>query len=381
MIYLDNAATSLKKPQSVIDAAVRAMQHMGNSGRGAHESALDASRTIYNTRAGLAELFEADGPEQVAFTANATQSLNTVIQGLFQPGDHVITTQMEHNSVLRPLYYMESQGIELTILPVNTCGRIRISDMELAIRPNTRAVVCTHASNVTGEINDLEQIGALCRQHNLLLVADCSQTAGIFPISMKTMNLDVLCFTGHKSLLGPQGTGGICVRKGVTIRPLLMGGSGIYSFSKEHPQQMPEALEAGTLNGPGIAGLHAALTYIGEQGMDSLRQHELDLMWYFYDGIKDLPGIKVYGDFSDRAALRAPIVSWNLRQYDAGMVADELWERHAIAVRAGSHCAPLMHRALGTEHQGMVRMSFSSMNTEDEVKTAIAAVTELAEEG
>jgi len=381
MIYLDHAATSLMKPPGVMEAVIRGMQQLGNAGRGAYESALDASRLFYDTRLRLAELFAADGPEQVAFTANATAALNIAIQGILSPGDHVITTQMEHNSVLRPLYFMESKGVRLTILPAGADGRISYDEMEAAIASDTRAIVCTHASNVTGEMNDLKRIGAVCAQHGLLLIADVAQTAGTFPISMKEMNLDVICFSGHKSLLGPQGTGGICVRKGLPVRPLLMGGSGVDSFAGKHPSRMPEALEAGTQNGPGIAGLRATLDYIKETGMQSLREQELAYMWRFHDAVIKLPGIRIYGDFSDRAAMRAPIVSWNLKEHDAGRIADELYQRYGLAVRAGVHCAPLMHRALKTAGQGAVRMSFSAMNTEAEIDLAIRAVLKLAEEG
>lgn len=381
MIYLDYAATSMVKPPEVVQAVIRGMQQLGNAGRGAHEGALDASRLLYDTRRRLAEFFDAGDPEQVAFTANATTALNFAIQGILNPGDHVITTQMEHNSVLRPLYHMASQGVRLTILPAGADGRISYEQMEAAIAPDTRAIVCTHASNVTGEMNDLKRIGEICSLHGLLLIVDAAQTAGTFPVSMKEMKLDVVCFSGHKSLLGPQGTGGICVRKGLSVRPLLMGGSGMDSFNHEHPSRMPEALEAGTQNGPGISGLHAALDYIKDCGMQTLREQELAYMWQFYDAVRKLPGIFVYGDFSDRTAMRAPIVSWNLKTYDAGRIADELSQRYGLAVRAGVHCAPLMHQALKTAKQGTVRMSFSAMNTEEEIDLAIRAVTALAGEG
>lgn len=381
MIYLDNAATTFHKPQCVIDAVVHAMQQMGNAGRGAHDASLDAARMIYDTREKLARLFHADGPEQVAFTANSTESLNIAIQGLFQQGDHVITTQMEHNSVLRPLYEVERRGTELTILRADAVGNISYEEMEAAIRPNTRAVVCTHASNLTGNMNDLFRIGAICKKHGILLVVDASQSAGVYPIDMQKMQIDVLCFTGHKSLLGPQGTGGLCVRKGLVIRPLLMGGSGVHSYSKTHPAEMPTALEAGTLNGHGIAGLRAALSYLEETGMDRLRRQEMELMWLFYDGVTPLPGVVVYGDFSSRTMNRAPIVTLNIGSYDSGQVSDELYVRYGISTRAGAHCAPLMHQALGTVEQGAVRFSFSHQNTKEEVLEAISAVRELAKEG
>lgn len=381
MIYLDNAATTMDKPQCVIDAVTQAMCQMGNAGRGAHDASLDASRMIFETRVKLAALFHADGPEQVAFTANSTEALNMAIQGILNPGDHVITTQLEHNSVLRPLYHMEQQGVELTVLNADAAGNIDYRELEAAIKDNTRAVVCTHASNLTGNMIDLDIVGAICGRRGILFLVDASQSAGVYPIDMQAMHIDVLCFTGHKGLMGPQGTGGICVRKGLSLRPLLMGGSGVHSYSKTHPSKMPTALEAGTLNGHGIAGLHAALAYIEEEGMDRLCRQEMELMWLFYDGVSGLPNVTVYGDFSSRSMSRAPIVTLNIGGYDSGEVSDELYMRYGISTRAGAHCAPLMHEALGTVEQGAVRFSFSHRNTKEEVLLAVRAVQELAKEG
>lgn len=385
MIYLDNAATTYHKPDVVVNAVADAMRHMGNAGRGAHEASLDASRMIYETREQLAELFglwkpggESCGrPSGVAFTANSTESLNIAIQGLFQPGDHVITTAMEHNSVLRPLYLMRERGVELSIAPADKKGNIRYEDLEHFIRPNTKAIVCTHASNLTGNMIDVERVGGICRNYHLLLIVDASQSAGVFDIDMEKMGIDVLCFTGHKSLMGPQGVGGICVRDGIRIRPLVVGGSGVHSYSKTHPDTMPTALEAGTLNGHGIAGLHAALAYLGEVGSSVIREKEQRLMSLFYHGVKDIPGVTVYGDFD--VPLRAPIVTLNIGGYDSGEVSDALAVDYGILTRAGAHCAPLMHEALGTKEQGAVRFSFSFHNTEEEVRTAVKAVEELAQ--
>lgn len=379
MIYLDNAATTYHKPQEVLEAVQEALLHSGNSGRGAHEAALKASRMIYDTRSLLAQLFHAGSPLQVAFTANSTQSLNTAIFGAFGPGDHVITTMMEHNSVLRPLYRLKEQGMELTILPADLKGNVDIRDFERAIKDNTKGIVCTHASNLTGNVNDLGAIGRICKSHGLLFVVDASQTAGVFEINMEEMGIDILCFTGHKSLLGPQGIGGLCVREGISLRPLLVGGSGVASYLKTHPKEMPTALEAGTLNGPGIAGLHGALLYLKRIGLKAIRERELMLMNQFYDGVRKLPQVTVYGDFSERArALKAPIVALNIGDYDSGQVADELAVSYGIYTRAGAHCAPLMHQALGTEKQGAVRFSISHYNTEEEIEEAIKAVRELS---
>lgn len=377
-IYLDNAATTMKKPDCVIDAVVSAMRHMGNSGRGAHEASLDASRVIFETRERLSSMFHLGNPKQVAFTCNSTEALNTAIFGLFGPGDHIISTVMEHNSVLRPLYRLEKQGASVTFLPCDELGRLRTDLLSSALRPETKGVVCTHASNLTGNANDLELIGKFCREHGLLFVVDASQTAGVLPIDMEKMNIDVLCFTGHKGLYGPQGTGGICIREGVAVAPLKSGGSGVQTYLKEHPHEMPTALEAGTLNGHGIAGLHAALGFLMETGTDAVHEKEVRLMRRFYDGIKDIPGVKIYGDFSTDH--RAAVIAINIRDYDSSEVSDELSFTYGISTRPGAHCAPLMHESMGTVEQGMVRFSISWFNTEEEIDEAIRAVREIAEE-
>ena len=261
MIYLDSAATSFYRPPEVAEAVVRAMESMGNSGRGVHGASLRTARTIYRARCLLAELFHGDGPEQTAFTANSTESLNLAVKGLLSPGDRAVTTVLEHNSVLRPLYEMEQRGVKLEIIGCGQEGVLDYQAMEQAIVPGVRAVFCTHASNVTGNPVDIRRIGRQCRKQGVLFCVDASQTAGRFAIDMERDCIDVLCFTGHKSLLGPQGTGGICVRRGIAVRPLVTGGTGIRTFDRQQPREMPEALEAGTLNGHGIAGLEAGLRY------------------------------------------------------------------------------------------------------------------------
>lgn len=377
MIYLDNAATTLQKPGQVAEAVAEAMCSLGNAGRGVHEATLGASRVIFDTRKRLADFFHAESPKQIAFTMNSTESLNTAVKGILQSGDHVITTELEHNSVLRPLYEMEKKGVELTIIPSDQKGRIDIQDFEREIRENTRMIVCTHGSNLTGNLVDIAAVGEIARRHQVLFCVDASQTAGVFPIDVQEMQIDILCFTGHKSLLGPQGTGGMYVRESVGVRPLKSGGSGVQTYRKEHPPEMPTALEAGTLNGHGIAGLNAAVAYIQETGMDVIRKREQELMRRFYDGVKVIPGIKIYGDFSVRE--RCPIVALNLGNYDSSEVSDELFMTYGIATRPGAHCAPLMHKALGTVEQGAVRFSFSHYNTEEEIDAAAAALRELAE--
>jgi cysteine desulfurase family protein len=378
MIYFDNAATTLRKPDCVVQAVTEALCSLGNSGRGVHGGALSAARTIYDTRAALAQLFGAESPERIAFTANSTQALNTAIKGVLNPGDHVITTALEHNSVLRPLYELEDRGVELTILAADSVGNVRYEDFEKEIRPHTKAIVTTHGSNLTGNLLDIGRIGAIARKHGLIYIVDASQTAGVFPIDVRRMGIDILCFTGHKGLLGPQGTGGLYVREGVAVRPILSGGSGVQTYLRTHPPQMPTALEAGTLNGHGIAGLGAALRYLQETGLDAIRETEQERMWEFYSQVREIPGITVYGDF--RTKNRCPIVALNVRDYDSGEVSDALSEQYGIATRPGAHCAPLMHRALGTAEQGAVRFSFSHYNTQEEINIAVSALRELAQE-
>lgn len=376
MIYFDNAATTLHKPDCVIQSVVRAMTELGNSGRGANRASLSASRLIYHTREQLNRLFHGEGPECFAFTQNATQALNTAIKGILQPGDHVITTVCEHNSVLRPLYELEARGTELSFLECDAAGRIDPVNAAKLFRHNTKAIVMHHGSNVTGNVCDIQAISQLAHANGCLLLVDASQTAGIIPIDVQTMGIDLLAFTGHKGLLGPQGTGGLYVRPGITVAPLLTGGSGIHSYSKTHPSEMPTALEAGTLNGHGIAGLSAALKYLEEQGIDTLLERELGFARQFYRGICSLPGITCYGDYS--AELRCPIVSFNIFGYSSAEVSDILSAEYGIATRPGAHCAPLLHRAFGTEQQGMVRFSFSHFNTKEEIQAGIQAVRELA---
>ncbi|MGN0294992.1 MAG: aminotransferase class V-fold PLP-dependent enzyme [Lachnospiraceae bacterium] len=378
MIYFDNAATTRVKPKQVIDAVVQAMNTMGNSGRGVHDASLDASRLIFDTRCKLAEFFGAEAPKQIAFTCNSTESLNIALKGTLQPGDHVISTELEHNSVLRPLYELQEQGVEVTFIKSSRTGTLDYSDFEKNIHPHTKAIVCTHGSNLTGNLVDIQRVGDITRDHGLLFIVDASQTAGVFPIDVQKMHIDILCFTGHKSMLGPQGTGGIYVREGLAVRPLKSGGSGVQTYLKHHPLEMPTALEAGTLNGHGIAGLRAAVDYLNETGIDVIRRKEQELMWRFYEGVKGIHNIKIYGDFSTRD--RCPIVALNLGDYDSSEVSDELFMTYGICTRPGAHCAPLMHYALGTEKQGAVRFSFSHFNTEEEVDAAVAAMKELTEE-
>lgn len=378
MIYLDNAATTMRKPQEVIDAVAAAMGSMGNAGRGVNDASLSASRLIYDTRERLCRLFGGTDPRQVVFTCNSTESLNIALRGLLNSGDHVVTTVLEHNSVLRPLYDLETKGISLTVVKSSRQGTLDIEDIKNAVRPETRMVVCTNGSNLTGNYVELKPIGEFTRERGILFVVDASQTAGVFPIHVEEMKIDVLCFTGHKGLLGPQGTGGMYVREGIMIRPLKAGGTGVQTYSRTQPVQMPTALEAGTLNGHGIAGLHAALGYLEAYGIDRIRAREQELMWRFYEGVREIENVTVYGDFGTRD--RCAIVTLNIGDYDSSEVSDELLTGYGISTRSGGHCAPLMHEALGTVEQGAVRFSFSHYNTDEEVDTAVRAVRELSRE-
>lgn len=376
MIYFDSAATSFRRPKTVGQAVLRAMNTMGNGFRGTHEAALASARVIHETRELISELFNAGGADRVAFTVNATESLNMAIKGVLNPGDHAIATVLDHNSVLRPLYQMEERGVALTLIGCDEAGRILYDELEAAVRDNTKAIVCTHASNLTGNLTNIRRIGEFCRNRGIVFITDAAQTAGIFPIDMEKDCVDILCFSGHKGLMGPQGTGGICVREGIKISPLISGGSGFKTFSKTQPQEMPTVLEAGTLNGHGIAGLGASLTYIKETGIDTIRLKEQKLTEKFYRGIKDIPDIRIYGDFSSFE--RAPTVAFNLGDIDSSEVCMRLEADYGIYSRGGAHCAPLMHKALGTENQGAVRFSFSHYNTLAEVGTAIETIKELS---
>ena len=378
LIYLDNAATTLHKPPQVAEAVKQAILTAGNAARGAHGASMQASRTVFETRQKLARLLGCPRTDNVVFTANSTMALNIAINGILSPEDHAISTDLEHNSVLRPLYALQDQGMGLNFVRANRQGNIRYEDFAPLFRPNTRAVVCTHASNLTGNMLDIARIAEIAHAHGALLIVDASQTAGTVPIDMTALGVDVLCFTGHKGLMGPQGTGGLCIRPGVEIRPLLRGGSGIHSFDRHQPEAYPTRLEAGTLNSHGIAGLDAAVDYLLEVGVEAIHQKEQALMRRFYECVRHIDGVTVYGDFSP--SQRAAIVALNIRDYDSAEIADVLSADYGIATRPGAHCAPRMHEALGTVQQGAVRFSFSVFNTEKEIDAAIAAVAELARE-
>lgn len=378
MIYLDNAATTMHKPQTVIDAVTQAMCSLGNAGRGATSGALDAARTIHGCRAKLARLLGCPRADHVCFTPNSTAALNTVINGVVRPGDRVVTTVLEHNSVLRPLNRLAAeQGVTVEHAGCDASGVLDYDELERLVTLGTRAVVVTHASNVTGNAVDIARVAAMAHAAGALVIVDASQSAGTAKIDMQGMGLDVVCFTGHKGLMGPQGTGGLAVAEGVDVAPWAMGGTGVHSFDPLQPLEWPTRLEAGTLNGHGIAGLSAGLDFIEAQGgVEAIAAHERSLAERFLAGVREIPGIALYGAF-DRP-MRSAIVSLNVGDIDSAEISDALMQGWGIATRPGAHCAPLMHRALGTERQGVVRFSFGYFNTDEEVDTAIDALRDLA---
>ena len=378
MIYFDNAATTRMKPPEVAVAVARAIDSFGGVGRGVHEASIDAGMTVFMARQKLSDLFGGPGAKRLTFAYNATEALNIAICGLLKAGDHAITTAASHNSVLRPLFRAQDAGeIDLSIVPIGADGSLDYDAFDAAFRENTRIAVVTHASNLTGDVYDIARMAEIAHAHGALLVVDAAQTAGVVPIDMAAQGLDVVCFTGHKSLYGPQGTGGLCVAEDVDIAAFKVGGSGTHSYDREHPSFMPEHLEAGTLNAHGVAGLLAGVTYIEGKGVDVIRAETQALATRFEDAVRAMPGVRVYGG---GGIDRTGIVALNVADVDSATVADLLNAEYGICTRAGAHCAPLMHEAIGTDAQGAVRFSFSHFNTEEEIDTAIAAMQEIVSE-
>lgn len=375
MYYLDYASTGFKKPDSVVQAVAAAVCGGGNPGRGFHAPSLLASRAVYEARETVCRFFDGENSLWVAFTKNATEALNLILFGLILPGDHVITTKLEHNSVLRPLYELERRGAKISFLPCKEDGVLCVEKLPELLQKNTKLVVVTHASNVTGNVTKLKEISVFCKEHGLLFVVDAAQTAGMIPISMKEMNIDALCFSGHKSLLGPQGIGGVCLKPGIIATPLLFGGSGSQTFEKGQPASMPVRLEAGTLNVPGILGLKAGIDYILEQGIELLFKKAEEHMHRFYEGVLDIPKIQLFGAFDK--GIRCSIISLRVDGISCGEVADRLANDFFVITRSGFHCAPRMHEVLGTEKTGTIRFSFSSFTTKEEVDAALLALNKI----
>lgn len=381
-IYFDNGATTINKPKQVAQTVYETMisGEYGNPGRGSHDFSLNSFREVNGVRKKIKCLLNASENYEVAFTNNSTTSLNMIIKGLVKSKEHVITTCWEHNAVLRPLYQLAEEGVTFDCLTGNqVTGRLDLDRLEELIKPNTSTVVVTHGSNVTGNVIDLEKVGRFCQKNNLLLIVDASQTMGQFSISLENEAVDALCFTGHKSLYGPTGTGGVCLKKDLATRmtPLISGGDGMQSFSKIQPQELPVLLEAGTLDVAGIRGLGSGIDYVNQIGVKQINLHVTDLARQLVEGVKNNSLIQLYG-YQDIA--RTGVISLNFKGIDSALVSDSLWEEYEIAIRAGYHCAPLMHETLGTKNQGTLRFSFSSLNTKKEVEVAINALNELSQE-
>ncbi len=383
MIYLDNAATSWPKPPGVAQAMVHFIDEVGaNPGRSAHRLAIESGRIVYAAREALAELFNAPDPLRVVWGANATEGLNLALQGLLRPGDHAITGSMEHNSVMRPLRALERQGVELTVVRCSPQGQLDPADVQAAIRPQTRLIALNHASNVVGTLLPVAEVGRIARAHDLLLLVDAAQSAGAIPIDVQAERIDLLAFSGHKSLYGPMGTGGLVVGERVDVGrmcPLKRGGTGSRSEREEQPDFLPDVAESGTPNAVGLAGLLASVEWLGERGVDAIRAHEVDLAHRLIAGLRDIAGVTVYGTLD--AELQTATVSFNIGRLQPSEVGLRLDDEHGILCRVGLHCAPAAHRTIGTFPTGTVRFGLGAFNTAAEVDAALAAVAALAREG
>jgi cysteine desulfurase/selenocysteine lyase len=380
IIYFDNAATSWPKPPQTITAMQNYMQNIGGSpGRSGHRLSIEAARIVFDAREKLAQLFNVADPLRIVLTGNATEGLNISIFGLLKSGDHVITSGMEHNSVMRPLRAMEMRGVDITVVPCDADGLIDPANITKAIKKNTRAIFITHASNVTGGVMPLSDIGRIAREHNLYFCVDAAQTAGCYPIDVAGMNIDLLAFTGHKALFGPSGTGGLYIREGLekSITPLCVGGTGSRSEVEEQPDFMPDRFEAGTPNTVGIAGLRAGVEFVLSKGVAQIKNKEEKLVKMFIDGVSVLPGIIIYGQKA--VEHRTPAVSFNIEGMDPAALALELDERFGIMSRSGLHCAPAAHKTIGTYPSGTVRFSFSYFNTEEQIISSIEALREISQ--
>jgi len=379
MIYLDNAATSFPKPQPVIDAVLDCLKTKGaNPGRGAHQIAMAASRVIFEARETLARLFNVDDSSNIIFTLNATDSLNMGIKGLLEPGDHAVTTSMEHNSVARPLNVLSKKGVVVTKIKCDAQGYPSTVDVERAINEKTKLIVITHASNLTGTLMPLAEIAGIAHEKNVLFMVDAAQTAGAFPIDIQGLGIDILACSGHKALLGPQGTGVLYIGPHVDLEEAKQGGTGGHSEDPLQPRTRPDRYESGTPNTPGIAGLGAAVKFIEEVGIGSIRKKEDKLTHRLLTGLRKTKGVKIYGPSEDQP--RAPVVSFNIDGAGSNEVAFALDKAFEIASRSGLHCAPDAHKTIGTLEEGTVRLSIGYFNTEEEIDAALEAVGHIAAE-
>jgi len=374
-IYFDNAATSRPKPESVIEGINDFNNRIGaNPGRSGHHLSAAAGNILYNTREILSRLFNISDPLRISFTSNITHSLNIVLFGLLNPGDHVITSSMEHNSVMRPLRELEKKGVRLTVVKCDQTGMIDPLDIKKSITTDTKLIVITHASNVTGTILPIEEIGKTAAEHGIFFCIDSAQTAGSLEIDVEKFNIDILCFTGHKGLFGPMGTGGLYIKSGLEkfIKPFVYGGTGSLSDSEIQPDFMPDKYESGTLNAIGIAGLYEGVKFIEDTGLKDINSKENSLLKRFIDGISDIKKITLYG--TDSLKDRVAIVSFNLKDISPSEISLRLDEDYGIVTRAGLHCAPSAHKTIGTFPTGTCRLSFSYFNTNEEIDTAVRAI-------
>ncbi|MGI6216696.1 MAG: aminotransferase class V-fold PLP-dependent enzyme [Coriobacteriales bacterium] len=377
MIYFDNAATTMVKPPEVARAVADAINSFGGVGRGAHEAALSADMVVFSARKKIAELLGAPDVKRVVFTCNVTEALNAVVSGLLHKGDHAVTTAASHNSVLRPLYRkVDEEDVGLSILPVAPDASIDYEEFDALFTPRTRLAVVTHSSNLTGDVYDMARMASIAHSHGALICVDAAQTAGEIPIDMQAEEIDILAFTGHKGLFGPQGTGGMCLAPDVELPAFKVGGSGTHSYDRAHPSFYPEHLEAGTLNGHGIAGLCAGVEHVMRVGVDNIASEVGALVSRFEEGVDGLPGVRVVGGHGGIG--RTGIVALDLAGVDSATISDVLSHEYGICTRAGAHCAPLMHEAMGTSERGAVRFSFSHLNNADEVDEGIRAIREIA---
>ena len=377
MIYLDNAATTYPKPECVYEAIMDCMKnYCANPGRAGHKLAMKAAREIYDTRENIAKLFNVDNPMNIVFTNNATDSLNLAIKGLVKSGDHIITTSMEHNSVIRPIKALENNNIENTVVKCDKDGFLNIEDLKKAIKPNTKLIVTTHASNVCGTLIDIKSVGEVAKENNILYLVDASQTAGVYDIDTKKINVDMIAAPGHKCLLGPQGTGILYIREGLELNILKEGGTGSKSEDLFQPNLLPDKYESGTHNTPGIVGLNQGVKFIFEEGIDNIRKHEEDLCEYMLSRLEEVPNIVIYGPKDSKK--RAAVISINIGNMDSGEITFLLDSEYDIATRSGIHCAPLAHKTLGTLEQGAVRFSLGYFNTKQDIDTAIEALKQIA---
>ena len=376
-VYLDNAATSWPKPPGVIAAMQDYLENCGGSpGRAGHGKALASARMTYEARDTLTALFNAPSPDRVVFTKNATEAINLLLFGFLSPGDHVIASSMEHNAVMRPLRELETRGVRLSVIPCDACGRLDPDLVKRAICPDTRLILIMHASNVTGALLPIAEVATIAREAEVRFAVDAAQTAGVCPIDMQALGIDFLAFTGHKSLGGPQGTGGLALGADVDIRPLIFGGTGSASESEIQPDFLPDKLESGTLNAVGIAGLGAALADLMEFGVANVRTHEQNLIGLFRNGLREIPGVEVYGPANPQEAVG--VLSLNIGDLPCEEVGVRLERDFGILTRTGLHCAPAAHRTIGTLGRGTVRFSVSRFSTESDIEAALAAVAQLA---